>query len=153
MSRHGYPRPQLERKHWTSLNGEWDFALDPENAWTHPNDVKWSAKIHVPFAPETQASGIGNTGFFRAVWYRRTIEQPRLQPGSRTLIHFGAVDYKATVWINGCEAVTHEGGRSEEHTSELQSLAYLVCRLLLEKKKRASKPPSDPRPSATSVRS
>jgi beta-galactosidase/beta-glucuronidase len=110
MSLHGYPRPQLERKHWVSLNGEWDFALDPDSAWTHPNDVKWSGKIEVPFAPETQASGIGNTGFFRAVWYRRTVSQPRLQSGSRTLLHFGAVDYKATVWINGCEAVTHEGG-------------------------------------------
>lgn len=73
MPRHGYPRPQLERKDWRSLNGEWDFAIDPEAVWGHPNDVKWAGSINVPFSPETSASGIGNTGFYRAVWYRRTV--------------------------------------------------------------------------------
>jgi beta-galactosidase/beta-glucuronidase len=110
MTRHGYPRPQLERKEWRSLNGEWEFAIDPESLYGHPNDVRWTAAINVPFAPETAASGIGDTGFYRAVWYRRTIDVGELPPGSRALLHFGAVDYRATVWVNGCEAVTHEGG-------------------------------------------
>jgi beta-galactosidase/beta-glucuronidase len=110
MTRHGYPRPQLERKHWRSLNGEWDFAIDSEAVWQHPDDVKWSRSIQVPFAPETPASGIGDTGFYRAVWYRRTIELEQSPGDSRTLLHFGAVDYAATVWVNGAEVGNHEGG-------------------------------------------
>jgi beta-galactosidase/beta-glucuronidase len=122
MNRHGYPRPQLVRKEWQSLNGRWDFAIDPDGVWTHPNEVAWSDTIEVPFAPETPASGIGNTGFFRAAWYRRTVSQSRLPDGHRTLLHFGAVDYKTTVWINGCEAATHEGGYTP-FTVDLQSFA------------------------------
>jgi beta-galactosidase/beta-glucuronidase len=93
-----------------NLNGEWEFALDPEGEWEDPEQVTWNAKIVVPFAPETPASGIANTGFFRAVWYRRTFHTPALGQGYRLLIHFGAVDYQATVWINGEMAVEHEGG-------------------------------------------
>jgi hypothetical protein len=58
---HGYPRPQLERRSWTSLNGAWDFALDPEAAWNKPEQVAWNLSIMVPFAPETPASGIADT--------------------------------------------------------------------------------------------
>jgi hypothetical protein len=59
----GYPRPQLKRHQWYSLNGEWEFALDRTGAWTHPSQVEWSQIIVVPFSPETPASGIGDTGF------------------------------------------------------------------------------------------
>jgi hypothetical protein len=108
--RHGYPRPQLQRNTWTSLNGLWEFAIDPEGLWCHPNDVKWDSSIQVPFAPETTASGIGNTSFYRAVWYRKTVDIAPVRPGHRVLLHFGAVDYAARVWVNGCEAGAHEGG-------------------------------------------
>jgi beta-galactosidase/beta-glucuronidase len=64
----------------------------------------------VPFAPETPRSGIGETGFIHACWYRRTITAPELSGGDRLLLHFGAVDYQATVWIDGCRAGEHEGG-------------------------------------------
>src|SRR5687768_709776 len=107
--RHGYPRPQLRRNSWTSLNGTWEFAIDPEGVWCHPNDVRWAHRIQVPFAPETPASGIGNTGFYRAVWYRKTVEVDPA-PDRKVFLHFGAVDYATKVWINGCEAATHEGG-------------------------------------------
>jgi len=107
---HGYPRPQLQRANWTSLNGNWDFALDPEGIWGHPGDVPWADRIQVPFAPETPASGIGNTGFFRVAWYRKTIDLDRVETGKKVLLHFGAVDYAAKVWINGGEAAAHEGG-------------------------------------------
>ena len=107
---HGYPRPQLQRSHWTSLNGIWDFALDPEGVWGHPNDVPFTSRIQVPFAPETPASGVADTGFFRTVWYRRAIDLDHVPAGKRILLHFGAVDYAAKVWINGCEAAAHEGG-------------------------------------------
>jgi hypothetical protein len=109
-SKYGYPRPQLERSEWTCLNGTWDFALDPNAEWRVPEHVEWNAKIEVPFAPETPASGIGNTGFFRACWYRRTFERPDLPAKQRVILHFGAVDYTARVWVNGRLATEHEGG-------------------------------------------
>ncbi len=107
---YGYPRPQLRRAGWASLNGPWDFALDRSAAWTKPSDVRWKGTIRVPFAPETPASGIGDTSFYRACWYRRAFEAPPLAAGQRLVVHFGAVDYCATVWVNGALAVQHEGG-------------------------------------------
>ncbi len=107
---HGYPRPQLERREWTSLNGTWDFALDPEARWRLPSQVTWSDRIVVPYSPETEASGIGDTGFYKSCWYRRTIETPAAAPGERVLLHFGAVDYAATVWVDDVRVARHKGG-------------------------------------------
>ena len=108
---HAYPRPQLEREAWTSLNGPWQFALDRDGRWRRPESVAWGdATIVVPFAPETPAGGVGETGFFQAAWYRRTFAAPTLAPGERLLLHFGAVDYEATVWLNRSQLATHEGG-------------------------------------------
>jgi beta-galactosidase/beta-glucuronidase len=106
----GYPRPQLRRATWYSLNGRWDFALDPDAQWRNPSDARWAEQIEVPFAPEAPASGIGYTGFFRACWYRRLVELPADEAPGHWLLHFGAVDYAATVWINGVYAGAHEGG-------------------------------------------
>ncbi|HYE99380.1 MAG TPA: glycoside hydrolase family 2 TIM barrel-domain containing protein [Planctomycetota bacterium] len=73
--------------------------------------MQWDGStILVPFAPETPASGIGETGFFQAVWYRRAFAAPALGPGERLLLHFGAVDYEATVWVEGAVVARHEGG-------------------------------------------
>src|SRR5437870_5105786 len=66
--------------------------------------------IRVPFAPETPARGLGKTGCYRACWYRRTFDSPPLHPGERLLLHFGAVDYAATVWVNGAHVTEHVGG-------------------------------------------
>ena len=110
MPAHGYPRPQLERDGWTSLNGEWEFAIDADARWNLPDQVTWRSRIHVPFSPETPASGVGDTGFFRSAWYRRTFEPPQIPPGHRLLLHFAAVDYGAKVWCNGRLAAEHEGG-------------------------------------------
>jgi hypothetical protein len=107
---HGYPRPQLERESWISLNGPWEFALDPDAKWRIPREVRWDRTILVPFSPETEASGIGDTSFYRRTWYRRTFDPPALHHGERLLLHFGAVDWTATVWVNDSVAVSHEGG-------------------------------------------
>src|SRR5690349_12436240 len=97
----GYPRPQLRREQWVSLDGQWDFAIDPAAQWTRPDQVPWTHSLRVPFAPETPASGIGNTGFYRACWYHRTFDAPALESGAQLLVHFGAVDFQASVWVNG----------------------------------------------------
>ena len=107
---HGYPRPQLRREKWLSLNGEWDFMLDPGAACAGPSDVSWGRRITVPFSPETARSGIHDTGFYKACWYRRRIGVPPLANGERLLLHFGAVDFAATVWVDGVVAGAHEGG-------------------------------------------
>jgi len=106
----GYPRPGLERPDWASLDGPWEFAIDREALWRVPSQVQWNATIIVPFAPESEASGIGDTSFYRACWYRRTVQVPQLRDNERILLHFGAVDYSAIVWINGHPAGLHEGG-------------------------------------------
>ena len=107
----GYPRPQLERPSWTCLNGPWRFRFDNERRFSEPADIEtWPAQITVPFPPESQASGIGDRGFHYACWYQRDIE---VQAGAqRVVIHFGAVDYSARVWVNGTLAAEHEGGHT-----------------------------------------
>jgi beta-galactosidase/beta-glucuronidase len=84
--------------------------VDPEADWSIPSHVRWTETIVVPFAPETAASGVSLTDFFRSCWYRRTVDVPVLQEGQRLLLHFGAVDYSAVVWVNGHPAGFHEGG-------------------------------------------
>ena len=106
----GYPRPQLRRAGWTSLDGTWQFALDGRAEITDPTAVRWYRTIEVPFSPETTRSGINDQGFYCAAWYRREFERPALKPGERLILHFGAVDYAATVWVNGVRAGEHEGG-------------------------------------------
>src|SRR4051812_17851883 len=103
--RHGYPRPMMERADWTNLNGWGEFAIDPNDTWTHPDQVRFDQRILVPFSPETKLSGVGDTGFYRAVWYRREIEAGDLSGGRRLMLHFGAVDFSSTVWVNGRMAV------------------------------------------------
>ena len=107
---HGYPRPQLRRSEWRSLNGAWDFALDPDGRRQAPAEILWNERIVVPFSPEVPASGVGETGFFTACWYRCCFEAPVLAPGERLILHFGAVDHVAMVWINDTLAGRHEGG-------------------------------------------
>jgi beta-galactosidase/beta-glucuronidase len=106
----GYPRPQLQRSQWITLDGVWDFAIDRRGELLDLNQVQWDRKILVPFAPETALSGIGDTSFFSAAWYRRHFTNPELKPGERLILHFGAVDYAARVWVNGIEVCVHEGG-------------------------------------------
>jgi beta-galactosidase/beta-glucuronidase len=107
---HAYPRPLLQRDLWFSLNGDWEFALDHDARWSQPGQVTWDSHIEVPFSPETPASGIRHTGFYKACWYRRTFQTPEMGEGNRLLLHFGAVDYEANVWVNGSLAMEHEGG-------------------------------------------
>ncbi|MBC8123190.1 MAG: glycoside hydrolase family 2 [Gemmatimonadaceae bacterium] len=104
-----YPRPQLRRSNWMSLNGIWKFSFDDDGTFTCPTDItEWNQTIEVPFTPECKRSGIGDTGFHTNYWYEREFD---LLPGEgRILLHFGAVDYHARVWVNGQFVADHEGG-------------------------------------------
>ncbi|WP_341678817.1 glycoside hydrolase family 2 TIM barrel-domain containing protein [Niveibacterium sp. SC-1] len=108
-----YPRPQMRRPAWQSLDGAWQFAFDDAGQHLHPDLVVFDREIRVPYAPEAPASGIGDVGYHKQVWYRRDVAlDPAMLPqaGDRLLLHFGAVDYRARVWINGAYVGEHEGG-------------------------------------------
>ncbi len=104
------------RAEWRSLNGPWQFAFDDKDeglgAGWHSSAEPFKRNIVVPFCFESRLSGIGDTSFHPVVWYRRQFEVPAEWKGRRVLLHFGAVDYKATVWVNGQAAGEHEGGNT-----------------------------------------
>jgi beta-galactosidase/beta-glucuronidase len=118
-----YPRPQFRREGWTNLNGEWAFAFDDSDAgladgWQSitPEELRtdgspFDRQIVVPFCYQSKHSGIGETAFHDVVWYARTFDYPSLGD-ERLLLHFGAVDYRATVWVNGGRVASHEGGHT-----------------------------------------
>ena len=106
-----YPRPQLVRDHWLNLNGTWRFRYDDEMRCRVQDGIcEWTHEINVPFAPETALSGIGDTGFHKAVWYER--EFTLLPNDGHTILHFGAIDYAARIWVNGHLVAEHEGGHT-----------------------------------------
>lgn len=111
-----YPRPQFRRGRWIDLCGDWGFAHDDGDRgmaerWFDRVEV-FTRTIRVPYPPESSLSGIHDTGFHPVVWYRRTVDLAALEPGGRLILHFGAVDYKASVWINGSLVCAHEGGHT-----------------------------------------
>ena len=114
LPRPEFPQPQFERKDWLNLNGPWRFAFDDGDAGLREG---WYGKakrldraILVPFAFESPKSGIGDSRFHPVVWYQRDVTVPPAWKGRRVLLKFGAVDYRATVWLNGQKLGDHEGG-------------------------------------------
>ncbi|MFT2749884.1 glycoside hydrolase family 2 protein [Clavibacter sp. Sh2036] len=107
-----HPRPQSTRPDWLVLNGTWSFERDRGDSGLERGLLgrELAEEILVPFAPESTASGIGDVDFLTAVWYRRTVRVPAGWSGRRVLLHFGAVDHDATVWVGGEEVVRHRGG-------------------------------------------
>lgn len=110
-----HPRPQLRRQEWQDLAGEWGFAFDDAGVgmleqWQRRSDV-YDRRIQVPYPFESPASGIGDTGFHPVVWYRLEVAAA-ISPERRLLLHFGAVDYRAHVWVNGHAVAYHEGGHT-----------------------------------------
>lgn len=108
------PNPQFHRGGLTDLCGQWGFAFDDADlgmleGWWKRADV-FDRTITVPYPPESKLSGIGVSGFHPVIWYRRTFDRRKLGPGERLILHFGAVDYAASVWVNGQCVATHRGG-------------------------------------------
>ncbi|GAA3895305.1 glycoside hydrolase family 2 TIM barrel-domain containing protein [Leifsonia kafniensis] len=112
-----YPRPQLMRPNWRELDGQWDFGFGTDPIQTHTSAI-FDKSILVPFPPESPASGIGDTGYHLVAWYRRTFsaldlkEAGQREGHDRVLLHFGAVDWAADVWLNDEFLGRHEGGQS-----------------------------------------
>lgn len=107
-----YPRPQFMRREWVNLNGVWEFEIDTGDSGLERGlkDKELKDRITVPFCPESKLSGIGYTDFMEAVWYRKEVEIPKDWSGNNIMLNFQAVDYEATVWVNGREVGRHRGG-------------------------------------------
>jgi beta-galactosidase/beta-glucuronidase len=102
-----YPRPQMVRTAWTNLNGLWDYAIRPKDA-ARPDS--FDGTILAPFAIESALSGVKRAlAPEQRLWYRRTFKAPDLK-SKRLLLHFGAVDWRAEVFVNGTRVGEHEGG-------------------------------------------
>ncbi len=114
IPRSEYPRPQFVRDDWLCLNGEWGFEVDQGDSGIDRGllDRDLADTITVPFCPESKLSGIENHDYYNAVWYRRQAIIPSEWVGKRILLHFQAVDYDSTVWVNGEEVGRHRGGFS-----------------------------------------
>lgn len=110
-----YPRPQLVREDWINLNGKWQFEIDFGVEGFDREFFKrdsFKDEILVPFCPESDLSGIGYKGFMNCVWYKKDITIPDAWDGKNVLLHFGAVDYEATIYINSEKVGVHCGGYS-----------------------------------------
>ena len=103
-----YPRPQMVRTGWTNLNGLWEYSILPKDQQAIPANAQGS--ILVPFAVESALSGVGKTvGKDSILWYKKTVTLP--DPKNKNiLLHFGAVDWQCTVFVNGKEVGSHQGG-------------------------------------------
>lgn len=117
MYRKEYPRPQFERQQWLNLNGKWQFCFDDQERgmtekWFEDLANNFDKTIEVPFAFETELSGVNNRGFHDTVWYHREFEVPKEWQGKKVILHFGAVDYYAKVFVNGHYVGHHTGGNT-----------------------------------------
>ena len=139
LPRPEYPRPQFVRENnWINLNGEWDFAFDEDNIglkekWYRENSSKtFDKKIIVPFCFQSKLSGIEELSFHDVIWYRREFIIPQEFKEERVILHFGAVDYRCTVYLNGERVGYHEGGYigfSLDITHFIQATNLLVLRV------------------------
>jgi len=116
MLKEEYPRPQLVRENWMNLNGTWEFTFDDADQgmaenWFF-NDKKFEDEIEVPFVYQTPMSGIDNQENHEIIWYKKTFEIPEKITQEKILLHFGAVDYEAKIFINGSFAGKHVGGHT-----------------------------------------
>lgn len=102
-----YPRPQLVREQWLNLNGLWEYALTNRNA---EQPTTFDGDILVPFPIESVLSGVHMRATGKNLWYQRTFTIPETWADQNVLLHFGAVDWETTVWVNGRELGMHRGG-------------------------------------------
>lgn len=115
MPRPEYPRPQFVREDWVNLNGTWSYEFDFSRSGMDRRLFEsegFEGSITVPFAPQSELSGVGFKDFIPEMWYHRTLSVPDGWAGKRIILHFGAVDYIASIYIDGKIAGRHWGGSS-----------------------------------------
>ncbi len=131
------------RQRWLNLNGYWGFCFDDRNVGLEERwfsgHADFRQRILVPFSFESQSSGIGDLSFHSCVWYRREFTVPPEWTGQRILLNFGAVDYRASVWVNGTVVAMHEGGHTPFHCDVTGALLDKVNVVVV----RAEDPPTD----------
>jgi hypothetical protein len=135
VAEYRYPRPDMERTRWLSLDGEWDFEFDPGDRglteeWRRK--TSFDKKIRVPFCVESEAGGIGVKDPPPVFWYARHFSRSELPLGKRFFLNFGAVDYECDLWLNGSRVGSHRGGYTPfcfEITSLLEEANRLVVRV------------------------
>ena len=113
IPRSEYPRPQFERSTWVNLNGPWTYELDSDNTGNKrnlPTSKSLSGTITVPFCPESKLSGVNHTDFIKRIWYQRSLTIPTDWENKKILLHFGAVDYVAEIYLDGRMVGFHYGG-------------------------------------------
>ena len=103
-----YPRPQLKRDRWLNLNGLWDYAITRDSA---PQPARMDGQILVPYPVESKLSRVARkVGPDDRIWYRRSFTVPQDWAGEHVMLNFGAVDFAATIWVNGAVVGSHKGG-------------------------------------------
>ena len=124
-----YPRPQMVRERWVNLNGLWQYAIRTQDS-AEPS--AWDGQILVPFAAESALSGVMKTVKpDQRLWYRRTFAKPHVKDRERVLLHFGAVDWDCTVWVNGQQVGSHRGGYDPFHFDITDQLLDATNELVL----------------------
>ncbi|MBY9008292.1 MAG: glycoside hydrolase family 2 [Candidatus Lokiarchaeota archaeon] len=134
-----YPRPQFVRENnWINLNGEWDFSFDDtdiglkERWYKKENSKNFDRKIIVPFCFQSKLSGIEDKSFHEVIWYRRAFKIPKQFKNKKIILHFGAIDYRSSIYLNGEYVGSHEGGYigfSLDLTNYLEEVNVLVVRV------------------------
>lgn len=114
--RNEHPTPQFQRRNWMNLNGKWDFEFDDHQVgkkekW-YIKEKKFTQTIQVPFVYQSELSGVNSQEIHDVVWYKKKINLPDTFTNKRVILHFGAVDYQADVWVNGFHIGYHEGGHT-----------------------------------------
>lgn len=126
-----YPRPQLVRESYLNLNGRWEYAITA----TDEPPMAWDGDIRVPFSPESELSCVGRTlNPGETLWYARALELPEGFRKARVLLHFGAVDQDAKVYLNGTEVDAHQGGYNAFTVELTQALRDSGNRLMVKVK-------------------
>lgn len=118
-----YPRPQMIRDNWVNLNGLWDYAITDKSAL---KPEIFAGQILVPYPIESALSGVKKAVLpSQRLWYRRRLPAISKMEGKRILLHFDAVDWQTTVYVNGKQAGTHTGG--------YQNFTFDITRLLKDR--------------------
>jgi beta-galactosidase/beta-glucuronidase len=141
-----YPRPQFLRADWLNLNGEWEFDFDDANKGRERGwhfGLSLDKRILVPFPYQSELSGINDKSIHENVWYARNFEIPHGWRGQNILLNFGAVDYRATLWINGQEVGHNQGGHVPFQFNISPYLSHETNRLTLRVEDRQN--PRQPR--------